>query len=146
MLIAQMSDTHVQLPGGLLDRNYDTAGNLARAVRHLNGCTPQPDVVLLTGDAVDSGAPAEYGRLRDILADYEFDRREAFLRIHYSMAMLKKVIEELTLESVRDCTKDVWFGELDDVSVADMFERFIDQHPEAYPEGYVFYDDDDEEN
>ena len=68
MLIAQISDTHVQLPGGLLDRNYNTAGNLARAVRHLNACTPQPDVVLLTGDAVDSGSPAEYGRLREILS------------------------------------------------------------------------------
>lgn len=68
MLIAQISDTHVQLPGGLLDRNYDTAGNLERAVRHLNACTPQPDVVLLTGDAVDAGSPAEYGRLREILA------------------------------------------------------------------------------
>ncbi|MSR13203.1 MAG: phosphodiesterase [Gammaproteobacteria bacterium] len=68
MLIAQISDTHVQLPGGLLDRNYDTAGNLERAVRHLNAFTPQPDAVLLTGDAVDAGLPAEYGRLREILS------------------------------------------------------------------------------
>ena len=68
MLIAQISDTHVQLPGGLLDRNYDTAGNLDRAVRHLNACTPRPDVVLLTGDAVDAGSPDEYGRLREILS------------------------------------------------------------------------------
>jgi len=68
MLIAQISDTHVQMPGGLLDRNYDTAGNLERAVRHLNALTPQPDVVLLTGDAVDAGTPAEYGRLREILS------------------------------------------------------------------------------
>lgn len=69
MLIAQISDTHVQLPGGLLDRNYDTARNLARAVRHLNVLTPQPDVVLLTGDAVDAGSPDEYARLREILAE-----------------------------------------------------------------------------
>ena len=69
MLIAQISDTHVQMPGGLLDRNYDTAGHLARAVRHLNACVPQPDVVLLTGDAVDAGSSAEYGRLREILSE-----------------------------------------------------------------------------
>ena len=68
MLIAQISDTHVQLPGGLLDRNYDTAGNLERAVRHLNALTPQLDVVLLTGDTVDAGSPSEYGRLREILS------------------------------------------------------------------------------
>lgn len=68
MLIAQISDTHVQLPGGLLDRNYDTAGNLERAVHHLNRLAPQPDVVLLTGDAVDAGTAQEYGRLREILS------------------------------------------------------------------------------
>lgn len=68
MLIAQISDSHVQIPGGLLDRNYDTATHLERAVRHLNTLTPQPDLVLLTGDAVDAGTLAEYGRLREILA------------------------------------------------------------------------------
>ncbi len=68
MLIAQISDTHVQVPGGLLDRNYDTAGKLERAVQHLNSFSPQPDVVLLTGDAVDAGTADEYGRLREILS------------------------------------------------------------------------------
>lgn len=89
MLIAQISDTHVQLPGGLLDRNYDTAGNLERAVRHLNALTPPPDVVLLTGDTVDAGSPAEYGRLREILSELNaplyvipgnHDEREAMRR------------------------------------------------------------------
>ncbi|MFT4562704.1 MAG: Icc protein [Gammaproteobacteria bacterium] len=69
MLIAQISDTHVQMPGGELDRNYDTAGHLEHAVRHLNSLEPQPDLVLLTGDTVDEGTADEYGRLRDILAE-----------------------------------------------------------------------------
>ncbi|MFT4581192.1 MAG: Icc protein [Gammaproteobacteria bacterium] len=69
MLIAQISDTHVQMPGGALDRNYDTAGHLERAVRHLNSLERQPDLVLLTGDTVDEGSAAEYGRLRDILSE-----------------------------------------------------------------------------
>jgi len=68
MLIAQISDTHVQEPGGQLDRSYDTAGHLERAVRHLNALEPRPDVVLLTGDTVDAGGVGEYARLRDILA------------------------------------------------------------------------------
>ena len=71
MLIAQITDTHVQMPGGPLDRHYDTAGHLARAVRHLNALRPQADLVLLTGDTVDGGTPAEYGRLREILADLQ---------------------------------------------------------------------------
>ena len=69
MLIAQISDTHVQMPGGKLDRNYATAAHLERAVEHLNGLERQPDVVLLTGDTVDEGTAQEYGRLREILSD-----------------------------------------------------------------------------
>jgi 3',5'-cyclic AMP phosphodiesterase CpdA len=68
MLIAQITDTHISLAGSVLDRNYDTAGHLERAVQHLNALTPRPDVVLLTGDTVDVGAPAEYARLREILS------------------------------------------------------------------------------
>ena len=68
MLIAQITDTHVEMPGGDLDRNYDTAGHLERAVRHLNAFTPQPDVVLLTGDTVNLGSREEYGRLCEILS------------------------------------------------------------------------------
>ena len=67
MLIAQITDTHISIPGGLLERNYDTAGCLVRAVRHLNSLEPAPDVVLLTGDTVDEGTAAEYDRLREIL-------------------------------------------------------------------------------
>jgi Icc protein len=68
MLIAQISDTHVGLPGGQLDRNYDTSGHLERAVNHLNALDPNPDCVLLTGDTVDVGTAEEYARLRDILS------------------------------------------------------------------------------
>ncbi len=68
MLIAQITDTHVSVPGGSLERNYDTSGHLARAVRHLNALDPRPDLVLLTGDTVDVGTPEEYARLRGILA------------------------------------------------------------------------------
>ena len=71
MLIAQITDPHVQTPGGSLDVNYDTAGHLERAVRHLNGMARRPDVVLLTGDTVEGGSPAEYERLRGILAALE---------------------------------------------------------------------------
>ncbi len=67
MLIAQISDMHVGLPGGLIDRLYHTADYLERAVAHINGLTPRPDLVVATGDLVDRGDPAEYGRLRSLL-------------------------------------------------------------------------------
>ena len=68
MLIAQISDMHIRAPGKLLFRRIDTAGFLERAVAHVNALDPRPDVVLATGDLVESGKPEEYARLRQLLA------------------------------------------------------------------------------
>jgi 3',5'-cyclic AMP phosphodiesterase CpdA len=68
MLIAQISDMHIRPPGQLAYGRVDTAGLLARAVQHLLGLVPRPDVVLATGDLVDAGAPEEYRHLRELLA------------------------------------------------------------------------------
>jgi len=67
MLIAQITDLHVSTPGSVTDRHFRTAEHLERAVAHLNGLTPRPDVVLATGDLVERGEPEEYARLRAIL-------------------------------------------------------------------------------
>jgi 3',5'-cyclic AMP phosphodiesterase CpdA len=69
MLIAQITDLHVSTPGSVNDRHFRTAEHLTRAVTHLNGLTPRPDVVLATGDLVERGEPDEYARLRTILDD-----------------------------------------------------------------------------
>jgi Icc protein len=68
VIIAQLSDMHIKPEGRLAYRRVDTAPYLARAVRHLLAMTPRPDVVLGTGDLVDSGQPEEYRRLRELLA------------------------------------------------------------------------------
>lgn len=64
MLIAQITDMHaggrVEVPAGELD----TTARLARAVDHLNGLTPRPDLVLATGDLTWNGELAEYEALR----------------------------------------------------------------------------------
>jgi 3',5'-cyclic AMP phosphodiesterase CpdA len=67
MLIAQISDLHVTV-AGMRVAGVDTAATLARCVENIGRMDPQPDVVLATGDLVESGAPAEYLRLRDLLA------------------------------------------------------------------------------
>lgn len=67
MLIAQITDLHISTPDSVNDRHFRTAEHLARAVAHLNGLTPRPDVVLATGDLVERGEPEEYARLRAIL-------------------------------------------------------------------------------
>ena len=68
MLIAQITDTHISTPGSRNDRVFRTAEHLARAVAHLRGLQPQPDLVLATGDLVEQGGVDEYDRLREILA------------------------------------------------------------------------------
>jgi 3',5'-cyclic AMP phosphodiesterase CpdA len=67
MLIAQITDTHISTPDSANDRFFRTPEHLERAVAHLNGLAPRPDVVLATGDLVERGEPEEYARLRSIL-------------------------------------------------------------------------------
>jgi 3',5'-cyclic AMP phosphodiesterase CpdA len=68
MLIAQVSDLHIRLPGCLAYRKVDTAALLQACVRTLQAVVPPPDLVLLTGDLVDFGLPEEYAHLKAILA------------------------------------------------------------------------------
>ena len=68
MLIAQITDLHVRREGELIYGCVDTLPMLERAVAHLLRLDPAPDIVLLTGDLVDSGHPGEYARLRRALA------------------------------------------------------------------------------
>lgn len=68
MLIAQISDTHIKLPGRLAYQRVDTAAMLAACVAAIEELDPRPDLILLTGDLVDFGSPEEYAFLGKILA------------------------------------------------------------------------------
>ncbi|KND55478.1 3',5'-cyclic-nucleotide phosphodiesterase [Candidatus Paraburkholderia kirkii] len=67
MLLAQITDLHVTLPGTLAYGRVDTAAYLARAIDALNALDPRPDAVLVTGDLVDAGGIDEYRHLRALL-------------------------------------------------------------------------------
>lgn len=68
MLIAQISDPHVRPHGRLYQDVVDSNAMLADAIAHLNALDPRPDLVLLSGDVVDHGDPAEYEEARRLLA------------------------------------------------------------------------------
>jgi len=68
MLIAQISDFHLKPEGMLAYDVADTATPLKRTVDHINRLIPMPDLVLITGDLVDEGAPESYLFLRDLLS------------------------------------------------------------------------------
>jgi|WetSurMetagenome_2_1015567.scaffolds.fasta_scaffold01188_11 3',5'-cyclic-AMP phosphodiesterase len=67
MLIAQITDTHIKLPGALAYGKVDTAAMLARCVAELGRLAPQPDLIVITGDLVDLGRAEEYAHLRSLL-------------------------------------------------------------------------------
>jgi len=71
MIIAQISDMHVSSAGAAADAAYGGGARLAQAIRHLNGLTPRPEMVLATGDLVAIGKSEEYTRLRTLLSDLE---------------------------------------------------------------------------
>ena len=68
MLLAQINDLHIKRPGALAYRRVDTAAYLERCVERLNAIEPKLDAVVVTGDLVDLGSPAEYEALRKLLA------------------------------------------------------------------------------
>lgn len=67
MLIAQISDTHISLPGVGPDALFGTAAHLRSAVDHLQRLPSPIDALIVSGDLVDAGSREEYGRLRSLL-------------------------------------------------------------------------------
>ena len=68
MLIAQISDLHLRPEGVLYQGMVDSNADGAACIAALNALDPQPDLVLLTGDLVDEGKPAEYATVGRLLA------------------------------------------------------------------------------
>ena len=67
MLIAQITDLHA---GWRVDKpgfRVDTTARVERAVDHLNGLDPRPDLVLATGDLTRDGQRGEYEALKAAL-------------------------------------------------------------------------------
>ena len=69
MLIAQISDCHIVEPGGVIADRADPAEGLRRAVDLINALDPQPDLVIVSGDLVNDGTPAQYDHLVVLLAE-----------------------------------------------------------------------------
>lgn len=69
MIIAQITDTHI-LPHGQSYWNKqetEVRERLKHVVEHLNALVPRPDVVLLTGDTIETGGKEAYQHLKEIL-------------------------------------------------------------------------------
>jgi Calcineurin-like phosphoesterase len=67
VLIAQISDLHITRPGVLAYDRVDTAAALLRSIDTLNAISPEPDLVVISGDIADSALPEEYEHARTLL-------------------------------------------------------------------------------
>jgi 3',5'-cyclic-AMP phosphodiesterase len=64
VILAQLSDPHMIVGPG----DGGSAESLAAGVRAVLALRPHPDAVLLSGDLADTATPAEYERVRELLA------------------------------------------------------------------------------
>jgi 3',5'-cyclic AMP phosphodiesterase CpdA len=71
--VAQISDLHIVEEGERCVGEIDTAAFLRRAVAALGRLDPPPEVVLITGDLVNDGRPAQYAHLRQLLEPLEVE-------------------------------------------------------------------------
>ena len=68
IVIAQITDLHIKPRGQLAYGKVDTAVALQRCVAELNRFSPQPDLIVISGDLADTPAPEEYDHLNALLA------------------------------------------------------------------------------
>jgi 3',5'-cyclic-AMP phosphodiesterase len=87
MLIAQLSDPHLRPRGVLYQGLVDSNAMFETALRQVAKLDPAPDLLILSGDVVDEGTPAEYAVACEMLAAVttpilaipgNHDEREAF--------------------------------------------------------------------
>jgi 3',5'-cyclic AMP phosphodiesterase CpdA len=68
ILIAQISDLHIKSPGALAYGRVDTVEAFQRCVAELNQIKPRPDLIVISGDLVDTPTREEYEHLKHLLA------------------------------------------------------------------------------
>ena len=71
VLVAQISDLHIKRPGALAYGKVDTAAALTRCIAQLNRLRLRPEIVIVSGDLVDTPAEDEYEHLIRLLAPLE---------------------------------------------------------------------------
>lgn len=134
-LLLQLSDTHIREPGRLAYGRLDTAPFLEAAVRSIQRMKQAPAAVVMTGDLVDFGRPAEYAHLAQLIApltmpvyllpgnhDDREELRRAFPTHHYlageGFIQYRVDIAELVLLALDTCESGRSEGSLCDTRLA----------------------------
>ncbi|MBT6220561.1 MAG: phosphodiesterase [Rhodospirillaceae bacterium] len=67
MILAQISDLHLRTDGNILKNSLFGSPLIDSCIEHINGLRPHPDVVLATGDLVNTPSDQDYEALRTAL-------------------------------------------------------------------------------
>ncbi|NOR19971.1 MAG: phosphodiesterase, partial [Xanthomonadales bacterium] len=65
--LVQITDTHILPRGEILYGVTDTAAHLRETISQINRMRPVPDVVLITGDLVESPCEASYQHFIELI-------------------------------------------------------------------------------
>ena len=126
-IIAQISDLHIKAPGALAYHKVDTAKALQRCVAELNALEPRPDLVVISGDLVDTPTAGEYDHLWRLLAPLKIP----FVGIpgnHDSRVMMRTAFSDWAYAHVE--------GPLDQArSVGPLDVILLDSHVQGKPHG-----------
>ena len=145
VVIAQFSDLHVMAAGMQGRQGIDTSAGLARCIAHLQALDCRPDVLVASGDLVNTGTVDEYRRLRDLLDGLpcplllmpgNHDRRAALRQVFGDHAYLGgsgtmqychdvRGLRLLALDTVVEGEES---GHLDDAQLR-WLEHLLQQHP-----------------
>jgi 3',5'-cyclic AMP phosphodiesterase CpdA len=145
MLIAQLSDPHVREPGVRYQGVVDSNRMFAQALAHLDTLDRRPDLIVLTGDLVDHGRPAEYQEVRRLLAATttipwlamagNHDGREAFRAAFHDQACLPRegplhfCVEDhpVRIVAVDSCLPGLHHGQVDAAALAWLHDTLARQ-------------------
>ncbi|MGC1842607.1 MAG: metallophosphoesterase, partial [Pseudolabrys sp.] len=116
--------SHITPPGALAYGRVDTAAALLRTIGTLNGLSPRPDLVVISGDIADSAQPEEYAHATKLLGalqmpfaaipgnhDRRAPMREAFPDSLYGNAVRR--VEGLDIFLMDSTVAGAAHGELD---------------------------------
>jgi Icc protein len=128
-IIAQITDLHIKAPGELAYGKVDTAKAFERCVAALNAFEPRPDLVVISGDLVDTPTQDEYAHLKRLLAPLEIP----FIGVpgnHDSRAMMRAAFPERAYAQPS--------GALDQVRTVGPLEVIaLDSHVTGKPHGVL---------
>jgi 3',5'-cyclic AMP phosphodiesterase CpdA len=114
--IAQISDLHIKAPGKLAYRRVDTAQALSRCIATLNGLTPAPDLVVISGDLADTPTEHEYQHLKGLLTE---------LRLPFAAVPGNHDSRDLMRSAFPDCAYALPSGALNQCIELDVLDLFL---------------------